>query len=149
MDKQVYELTADDFAQYGAWFFPMDDSAEDELTVRPIGKEDVCSDFQAVIRTRFCCANGKEYIGYLYWDANASVEYLKPVMFMDDGTCLCFWNGIVKPVWEKHPGIFDFMSSNFPISFVSEPLFAMPSITGELEGLYYLSDAGVSIVFFS
>lgn len=52
-DKQVYELTIDDLDRYSVWFFPMDDTVEDELTVRPLAEQETCSDFQIIVRADF------------------------------------------------------------------------------------------------
>jgi len=49
----VYELTLDDFRHFGAWFFPMDESVEDELTVRPLVDKEVCSDYPIIVSTIF------------------------------------------------------------------------------------------------
>ncbi|MBT0626195.1 hypothetical protein KIH32_20005 [Pseudomonas fluorescens] len=49
----MYELTLDDFRHFGAWFFPMDESVEDELTVRPLADKEVCSDYPIIVSTIF------------------------------------------------------------------------------------------------
>jgi hypothetical protein len=139
LDKQVYELTIDDFDRYSVWFFPMDDTVEDELTVRPLAEQGACSEFQIIVRADFLSVNGSVYCGYLYWSSSAEVEYLKPVVLSDEGEAVTFWNGIVTPAWESS----EFASSirlELPLSYVSEPVFGLPSICGKLEGLYYLSD---------
>ena len=52
-DKQVYELTIDDLDSCSVWFFPMDETVEDESTVRPLAEQEACSDFQIIVRTDF------------------------------------------------------------------------------------------------
>lgn len=145
-DKQIYELTTDDLACFGAWFFPMDDSAEDELTVRPLLEKEVCSDAQIIIRTGFLGADGSEYSGYLYWDDSGAVEYLKPVLLFEDGSSVTFWNGLVKPCWGDYSLKVQNLRMVLPISYVSEPLLELSSIPGRLEGLYYLDEDEVSWV---
>jgi hypothetical protein len=95
-DKQVYELAIDDLAYFGVWYFPMDESVEDELTVRPLLEKEACADAQIIVRTSFVGADGSSYLGYLYWDGSGKVEYLKPVILLEDGSSVTFWNGMVK-----------------------------------------------------
>ncbi|WPN98511.1 hypothetical protein [Pseudomonas sp. MUP55] len=143
--KQVYELTIDDFDSCSVWFFPMDDTVEDELTVRPLSDQDACTDFQILVRTVFFGVNRAAYYGYLYWSSNAEVEYLKPVVLSEEGEAVTFWNGIVTRVWESSEFACS-IRSELPLSYVSEPVFGLPSICGKLEGLYYLSDDQVCCV---
>jgi len=98
-DKQVYELTIDDLACFGVWYFPMDGFVEDELTVRPLPEKEVCADTQLIVRASFLGVDGSRYLGYLYWDGSGYVEYLKPVVLFEDGSSVSFWNGMVKPSW--------------------------------------------------
>lgn len=143
-DKQVYELTIDDLALNGVWFFPMDDSVEDELTVRPLKERESCADAQIIVRARFDGNNGAKYLGYLYWDDNEGVEYLKPVVLLDDGSAVSFWSGMVKPSWEDYSEKAKELRSALPITYVSEPLFGLSEISGVLEGLGYLDNDTVS-----
>lgn len=85
------------------------------------------------------------YCGYLYWDSNLAVEYLRPVVLSGTGEAVSFWNGIVTPAWESSE-FADLIRSELPISYTSEPIFGLPSICGKLEGLYYLSDDQVCCV---
>ncbi|WP_411381634.1 hypothetical protein [Pseudomonas sp. MPB26] len=144
-DKKIYELTIDDLDRYSVWFFPMDDTVEDELTVRPLAEQEACSDFQIVVRADFFGESGAVYRGYLYWDSNAAIEYLKPVVLSDKGDAVSFWSGIVTPAWESSE-FADSIRSELPISYASEPVFGLPSICGKLDGLYYLSDDQVCCV---
>lgn len=52
-DKQVCELTIDDLGSYSVWFFPMGDTVENELTIRPLAEQETCSDFQIIVRADF------------------------------------------------------------------------------------------------
>ena len=144
-DKQVYELTIDDLDSYSVWFFPMDETVEDESTVRPLAEQETCSDFQIIVLTDFLGESGAVYRGYLYWDSNAVIEYVKPFILSDKGGTVNFWSGIVTPAWESSE-FAGSIRSELPISSASEPVFGLPSICGKLEGLYYLSDDQVCCV---
>ena len=144
-DKQVYELTIDDLADFGVWFFPMDDTVEDELTVRPLAEQETCSDFQIIVRANFFGVSGSVYSGYLYWGSDCLVEYLKPVILSQAGETISFWNGIVQPTWDSSE-FSNLLRSDLPISYVSAPLLNLPSVRGRLEGLYYLAGDRVCCV---
>ena len=109
MDKQVFDLTPRDFDETPVWFFPMDDSVEDEETVRPAEDASQIDDFQVVVKTHFYDQEGNGYLGYIYWGSPEKVEYLKPVMFFsDDGESgLTFWNGMfeVTPIVKTENGL--------------------------------------------
>lgn len=143
-DKQVYELTADDLACFGVWFFPMDDSVEDELTVRPLLEKETCADAQVIVRASFLGVDGSKYSGYLYWDGSGVVECLKPVILLEDGSSVSFWNGLVRPSWGDYSARAQELRMVLPISYTSESLLELPPISGVLEGLYYLDDDQVS-----
>ncbi|WP_256680120.1 hypothetical protein [Pseudomonas sp. Marseille-P9899] len=68
----------------------MDGLVEYELTVRPVFKENEVRDFQVVVRARFSGEDGSEYLGCLYWSNDEIVEYLKPVVLLDDGAAVFF-----------------------------------------------------------
>ena len=144
-DKQVCELTIDDLGSYSVWFFPMDDTVEDELTIRPLAEQETCSDFQIIVRADFFGENGSVYCGYLYRDSNLAVEYLRPVVLSGTGEAVSFWSGIVTPAWESSE-FAGSIRSELPISYASESVFGLPSNCGKLEGLYYLSDDQVCCV---
>lgn len=145
-DKQVYELTVDDLAHSSVWFFPMDDSVEDELTVRPLQELESCTDVQLIVRTQFEGRNGARYLGYLYWDDNGGVEYLKPVVLLDDGSAISFWSGISKPSWEEFSDKAQALRKALPITYISDSLFGLPELSGVLEGLGYLDGDIISWV---
>jgi len=145
-DKQVYELTFDDLVQYGVWFFPMDDSVEDELTVRPLHEAEACTDYQLIVRAHFEGQNGARYLGYLYWDMYGAIEYLKPVVLFEDGSAISFWSGIAKPTWEECSEKAQALRKALPISYVSESLLGLSEISGVTEGLGYLDGDRVSWV---
>lgn len=146
VDKQIYDLNVDDILRCSAWYFPMDDSVDDELTVRPLGSEEFCADAQVIVRASFSGRDGSKYLGYVYWDGSAEVEYLKPVILLEDGTAISFWSGLIKPSWDDCSVLAQNVRSNFPISFASEEVLGFSSIVGELEGLGYLDGESVSWV---
>ena len=138
-DKKVFDLTEDDFGRCHVWFFPMDETVEDELTVRPfLGSLD--EDYQKIIGADFTGADGSKYFGYLYYDLSASgVEYTKPVIFYKD-KIITFWNGMIKPSWFDYPNDIQEVKNSLPIGFRSRPAFNLSLIEGELRGLYYLDE---------
>lgn len=140
-DKQVYDLTAEDLDAYGVWFFPMDESVEDEQTVRPLLEPETDSDFQVIVRTRFSGADGSHYLGYVHWCGYDDVSHLQPVLFVADATCVSFWNGMLAGSWEALSNDAQRLRTVLPLSYQSEPLLGLSSITGRLEGLYYLDTA--------
>ncbi|TKK33442.1 hypothetical protein PspCFBP13528_06975 [Pseudomonas sp. CFBP13528] len=144
-DKQAYELTREDLINFSAWFFPMDATVEDELTVRPLTEKEACTAFQVLVRTSFVGARGSVYLGFLYWNSIALVEYVKPVILSEGGEAISFWNGIIKPQWNGS----EFSASlraDLPISYMSEPFVNLPSLRGKLEGLYYLAEDQVCCI---
>ncbi|WP_028316517.1 hypothetical protein [Desulfatibacillum aliphaticivorans] len=141
MDKQLSELTPKDFVETPVWFFPMDDSVESEETVRPVREIKQIEDFQVIVKTFFFDQHGNTYLGYIFWGSPEEVEYLKPVMALDDSgrTGIDFWHGLVEPGEEDFRQMRSIlMRESFPIRFVSEEIVGLNSIHGELFGLYYL-----------
>lgn len=143
-DKQVYELTIDDLTCFGVWYFPMDESAEDELTVRPLLNKETRTDAQVIVRSSFVGRDGSTYLGYLYWDGDGDVEYLKPVILLEDGSFVAFWNGMVEPSWANCSAKAQELRSSLPFSFVSDSTLDLPTVSGRLEGLYYLDGDHIS-----
>lgn len=145
-DKRIYELTIGDLASFGVWYFPMDESAEDELTARPLLDKETCTDAQIIVRASFVGKNGSSYLGYLYWDDGGEVEYLKPVILLEDGSFVTFWNGMIEPSWADYSARAQELRSGLPFSYISESLLELPKISGRLEGLYYLDGDHISWV---
>lgn len=146
LDKQIYDLNIDDILQCGVWYFPMDDSVEDELTVRPLHGEEYCTDAQVIVRAHFSGRDGSRYLGYVYWDGCTDVEYLKPVVLLGDGTAISFWSGLVKPSWDDCSELAQKVRGGLPFTYVSEEIFGLSPVSGELEGLGYLDGENVSWV---
>ncbi|MEX5552018.1 hypothetical protein [Pseudomonas pergaminensis] len=145
-DKQIYELAIDDLACCGVWYFPMDESAEDELTVRPLIDKETCTDAQIIVRASFVGGEGSSYLGYLYWDGGGEVEYLKPVILLEDGSFVTLWNGMVEPSWADYSARAQELRNGLPFSYISDSLLELPEISGRLEGLYYLDGNHISWV---
>lgn len=145
-DKQIYQLAIDDLACFGVWYFPMDEFAEDELTIRPLLDKETCTDAQVIIRTSFVGGDGSSCLGYLYWDGGGEVECLKPVILLEDGSFVTFWNGMVEPSWADYSGRAQELRGGLPFSYVSDSLLDLPKISGRLEGLYYLDGDQISCV---
>ncbi len=141
MDKQLYDLEPKDLDENLVWVFPMDDSVEDEETVRPVKDKEQLEDLQVIVKTIFEDQMGKKYYGYIYWGEPQNVEYLKPVMFFDESgeSGIAFWNGMIEPEssdFDHADGILS--SDSFPIRFESEDAFGLYPIKGELKGIYYI-----------
>ncbi len=149
MDKQLYDLEPKDLDKHPVWVFPMDDTVEDEETVRPVTDKMQLEDLQLIVKTKFEDQTGKKYYGYIYWGEPRNVEYLKPVMFFDEigKSGIAFWNGMIEPEdtdFDQAKGILS--SKSFPIRFESEDTFELYPIKGELKGIYYI-DANDNVCF--
>lgn len=128
------------------WIFPMDDTVEDEETVRPVTEMAQLEDLQAIVKTIFEDQKGRKFHGYIYWGEPPNVEYLKPVMFFDENgeSGIAFWNGMIEPentVFDQARGILS--KASFPIKFESQDAFGLSPIKGELKGVYYVDGDGV------
>jgi hypothetical protein len=143
MEKQLYDLVPEDLVKFPVWIFPMDDTVEDEETVRSVTDESQLEDLQVIVKTDFEDQAGNKYLGYVYWGEPKIVEYLKPVMFFDEAgeSGMAFWNGMIEPEdvdFDQAKGILN--SKSFPIRFESAGFFGLYPIKGELKGIYYLDD---------
>jgi len=75
-DKQVYDLTARDIEEHGVWYFPMDETVENELTVRPVlTREPIDIGFQIIVRTWFETRDGARNVGYIYWSNSSARKF--------------------------------------------------------------------------
>lgn len=139
-EKQIYDLGPKDLLQHPVWYFPMDDSVEDELSVKPCSADDLSADYQVIVRTIFIDSEGQENLGYIYWNNPDNIEDLKPVLFLNDWDCITFWNGMIKPSWSDYDAELHAIKGRFPITFRSDAFDSFPSISGILNGLYFLGD---------
>lgn len=138
MDKQISELVLSDLDAIPVWYFPMDDTVEDETTIRPFAQENTINvDVQVIVKTIFTDKDNKNYKGYIYWGEPARVEYLNPVIYLTNFEPIAFWYGVAKPTLNE---INKKLFSKFPINFVSEGHFGLKPIEGILHGLYYLDE---------
>lgn len=149
-DRQVYDLTAQDIEEYGVWYFPMDETVENELTVRPVRSREIIDiGFQIIVRAWFETRDGARYIGYIYWNNSSAIGHLQPVMFVRTDECISFWSGMFEPNWANYSSELKVIRSNLPVLFLSEVIFELASISGVLEGLYYfknIKDGSVGVV---
>ena len=132
-DKQVWELTANDLHDVGVRCFPMDESVEDECTVRPCVEE---IGLAMIVRAEFRGADGTRYLGYVHCSLVEHIGHRQPTLFLNDGTVVSFWAGIVKPSWDEASD--EAKRISFPVTFESEPLLGLTPMVGFLEGMYYL-----------
>lgn len=144
-DKQVYDLTARDIEEHGVWYFPMDETVENELTVRPVlTREPIDIGFQIIVRTWFETREGARYVGYIYWSSSSAIGHLQPVMFVRIDECISFWSGMIEPIWANYSSELQVIRSALPVSFSSEVVFDLEAISGALEGLYSFKDGRVT-----
>lgn len=146
LQKQVYDLTRADLERFPVWYFPMDVTVEDELTVRPLPIDmGFDTNFQIIVRTRFASKDGGVFLGYIYWGYPHDVSYLKPVMYVSD-CCVTFWNGSIKPSDDYLNGLSKHVPELFPVSFESEETLGLSPISGVLEGIYFKVGGEVTCV---
>lgn len=147
-EKQIYDITEEDIKNYPLWIFPMDDSVDDDFTIaRPVIEESAVNlSLPMIIRTKFIDKRKMEYYGYIYWDTDEKIEFLKPVLYSGE-FCITFWNGKENDTNELR----DYMKeiekeigdNIFPFEFISEEIYGLRSIKGKLNGLYYLDDENI------
>ena len=140
MDKEVFELTRDDIEEHPVWYFPMDDSVEDELTVRPFKGDCEPNEYQVIVKTTFQGSNGKEFTGYVYWSIPNTIEDIKPVVFTSNDECITFWNGLMEAKWNDYSSEQQTIRLSLPLKYSSSSCQGLSSISGVIEGLYYIDD---------
>ncbi|MHC8298532.1 hypothetical protein [Pseudomonas sp. ZS1P83] len=144
-DKQIYDLTARDIEEHGVWYFPMDETVENELAVRPVrSREPIDADFQIIVRTWFETHEGARYVGYIYWNNSSAIGHLQPVMFVRTDECISFWSGMIEPTWADYSSELQVIRTVLPVLFSSEVIFDLEAISGALEGLYSFKDGQVT-----
>lgn len=144
-DKQVYDLTAKDIEGHGVWYFPMDETVQNELTVRPVHSQELVDiGFQVIVRTWFETRDGTRYVGYVYWSNSSALGHLQPVMFVRAEECISFWSGMIEPTWTNYSTDLQTIRTVLPVSFSSEVIFGLETISGSLEGLYSFKDGQVT-----
>ncbi|MFT4924635.1 MAG: hypothetical protein ACI8WB_000718 [Phenylobacterium sp.] len=138
MDKEIFELTREDIEKYPVWYFPMDDSVEDELTIRPFKGDCGLNEYQVIVKTTFQDVNGKAFVGYIYWSMPNNIEDIKPVVFTSNDECLTFWNGLMPAAWSDYSSEQQKMKQSLPLKYSSNCCQGLSSISGIIEGLYYI-----------
>src|SRR5262245_57919888 len=135
--KQIYELTPSDLASHPVWFFPMDDTVEDEASVCPVADgSDIPSGLQAIIRADFVDALGRSYPGYVYAVDEDTVDYVRPVLWAGEH-CITFWEGMLPPAPEYITLVSAlFRRDAWPIRYVVDPSGGLGERHGRLEGIY-------------
>lgn len=51
-----------------------------------------------IVRAEFFGADGTRYLGYVHWSLIEHINHRQPTLFLNDGTVVSFWAGIVKPI---------------------------------------------------
>ncbi len=137
MKKQIWEITESDLKNHPVWVFPMtEDEDSDEATVQPASESEASDpNTQVIVASEFTDNNGNSYSGYIYWVKPELLEHLQPCMF-NAGGAVTFWFGMSEPKANEMDGL------HFPISVVSDAVFGLEKISIELEGFYYVNQAG-------
>lgn len=144
MSKQVYDLTAADLDSDPIWVFPMDESAEDEASVRPIRHGEVVPDgLQRIVRAVFRDGAGRVLPGYIYPGCGSGVEDARPVAWCND-VCITFWNGMMEPS-PNYLGQIREAGLHWPIAFETD-VDGLQRQSGTLAGVYYLDGKAVRCV---
>lgn len=145
-DKQVFDLTSDDLSVSPFWYFPMDESVEDEMTVRPVSSADIdeLGDVRLVARCRFIDALGRAHLGYGYPGEPNLVDVVQPVL-LHPAVCVTFWNGPVEPSAAYLGEIaLQFPPAAWPIAYEIDAVAGIGALGGRLTGIYYLRGDEIS-----
>ncbi|MEZ9548041.1 MULTISPECIES: hypothetical protein [Vibrio] len=143
---EIYDLTRSDLEQHPVWYFPMDDTVGDELTIKPLKGDDKKNDYQLIVRTSFTANDGTHFVGYIYWCRPENIESIQPVVFVNDEDCITFWNGVTQTGWDDYGKEQKKMRNKLPLKYSSDAFNGLESLSGVLEGLYYLNDEGLIVI---
>lgn len=144
MTKQVYELTAADLERHPVWVFPMDDSVEDEASLRPVKRGEIVPDgLQRIGRAVFTDGIGRSWTGYMYLGGGVDVEDARPVAWCND-VCITFWNGMIAPSREYLVRIRD-AGIQWPVHFRTDA-DGVEARSGMLAGVYFMDGKAVRLV---
>jgi hypothetical protein len=114
----------------------MDESVEDEASVRPVrGGEVVPDGLQRIARAVFRDRAGRALPGYIYPDCGSGVEDTRPVAWCDE-LCITFWNGMTEPSPDYLARIKD-ARLQWPLTYETDAHGLQPQM-GTLDGVYYL-----------
>ena len=149
--KQVYELSADDFAHFPIWEFALDEEGEegqDEATVRPYQASGPLnpSDGMFVVRAQFQLADGTRFAGYLTppVQGDSGLGTLQPIVITDRGQVV-FWCGTLAPSAVEIGASYKRLGKSsatevFPVKFESTVPIHGGALRGELPGFLVLDD---------
>jgi len=139
MQKQIWELTENDFNLNPVWYFPIEGEDTDEATVLPASEAEATNiNNMLLVPAYFVDSASNECKGYIYWSKPELIENLQPCMF-SAGEAISFWFGLSEP--EEN----EIKTLNFPISVRSAVVFGLKQINIELEGYYYINQAGKAV----
>lgn len=135
MEKNINELTIDDFEISPVWYFSMDETVEDEDSILPASQTEVDYEGLMIVRTDFVTDNNIKCMGYIYWENSSDITYAKPNLFINKEWISIHLGGFVSE--DEIKLLLDKMTNFFPISFKSREVFGLNSISGQIDGLYY------------
>jgi hypothetical protein len=135
MSKQVYDLAAADIENDAVWVFPMDESVQDEASVRPVRRGEIVPDgVQRIVRAVFRDKSGRVLPGYIYPGCGSGVEDARPVAWCNE-LCITFWNGMIEPAPSYLERIRD-AGLQWPLTYATDA-DEVQRQEGNLEGVYY------------
>ena len=140
LEREAWQLRKDDFDEYPVWYRPRDESVEDETVARPLTTEDFEEIFYSkdfYIKAEFVDSEGNSYPGFIQWDQSDNIGFLQPNLFLEDEV-VSFWFGREKPDWTELSSLEQELRKRLPIHFKSMEYGRAYSITGTLEGIYYI-----------
>jgi hypothetical protein len=144
VSKQVNDLAAQDLERHPIWVFPMDQSVEDEASVRPVEHDEIVPDgMVTIVRCIFRDQSGRQMFGYVYPRHRDDVDERLPVAWCGS-LCITFWNGMREP---SPSYVATVVSANlqWPLSYQTDTERA-PACAGKLDGLYYLQEDRVRCI---
>jgi len=150
IQKQVYDLSVEDFQKYPVWEFASDEEHEDgqdEATVRPcmIAAPINPSQGPFIVRAKFKLADGTLMSGYLTTptETDKSLGQLQPVIITRGGPVV-FWGGTIAPSESELADNYSKLERNTEHTFPLEVFADVDLTTGEfheaIEGFIVLED---------
>jgi hypothetical protein len=137
MIKSIFELTPEDMRGDELWVMPMDETVDDDMSVRAAGNQVVPDGLMALFRCSFVDARGRDFVGYAFRDQQVNVEVIRPVVWVG-GVAFNFWNGIVTPSAEYMAEVAEaFPPDCWPIRLTSNSRH-VDVMTYALRGIYYI-----------
>ena len=139
MKKFLFDLTEDDIKKIPVWYFPMSENM-DELTVCT-PDESMEVNHLKIVSTVFLSNNKKEHVGYIFFSNEPkTIKDIKPVIIYGEKN-LTFWKGIRKPSeYFLNEVNSEFGFDFFPVSYKAVHNNLGLSVSGEIQGFYYLDE---------